>query len=236
MSTKKPSKGQARRITLSNRTKIVLLAGSGSALLVAVGWWAYFTFTTITPPDVATTPPTVVAHYLGDTRGFARLNYDQREKFLGDMWNQCGQGEKRAELAQAFERMSSYEKQVFVDATFDTVKVRFLEQATEYNRLPPNKRDQYIENVLNNLQGQRQALGGNGAAAGAVAKAGTGAPRAKQDNLLKAFENSIPNTTDGLAKALTTRTNARQRAKAQPLLDAITTKAKEQEERRKSVR
>ena len=41
-----------------------------------------------------------------------------------------------------------------------------------------------------------------------------------------------PNTTDGMTKALVTKTTASQRAKAEPLFNAIVARTKERQDRR----
>jgi hypothetical protein len=241
MSTKKSSsRNSQRRITLSDRTKKVLLAGTGSVLVVAIGWWAYFTFTTVAPPNVQAAPPPQVAQYLGNARGFARLNCDERGKFLGDMWNAYSQGEKRGELAQAFNRMSFSERQVFVDAAFETVKVDFLKQANEFNKLPKSKKDQFVDNVMNQLDQQRRAIAGSKSSNNNVKPGVPGRPEADNKaaktetaSLTEPFESCVPTTTDGMAKLLVTRTSATDRAKAEGLFDAITARYKAREEQRR---
>jgi hypothetical protein len=111
----------------------------------------------------------------------------------------------------AFAKMSAREKQVFADATIETAKKRFLDNANEYNHLPKHKQGQFVEKLITGFEAQRAPLGGGGG----------------QDNLGEAFKSMVPTTTDGITKALVTKTSARQRAKAQPLFDAVAARYKE---------
>lgn len=217
-SKKKTSgKGQVHRLNLSTQTKMILLGSVGAVLLALGGYWAYMTFTTMPPPNIATAEAPTVSQYLGSPRGFARLSHEGRKQFLGNMWNEFSQGNKREELVQAFQRMSSAERQVFIDAAFETTKVDFLAKAEEFNRLPKSKRKKFVENLTAGMDAQRMAVAGYGG----------------QGNLAAPFEGAFPKTTDAMTKQLVTRTSAPERAKAQPLFDAVAAQYKEQEEQRK---
>ncbi|MBI4579434.1 MAG: hypothetical protein HY718_07005 [Planctomycetes bacterium] len=213
---KHSSKGKVRRVGLSDRTKKVLLATTGCVALVLLSFWAYYTFTTLKPPDLATARPQEVVNYLGLERGFPRMGIDDREQYLVKAYNKFAQGEARIEMSKAFERMSAGERQVFVDAAFEAAKVRFLQKANEYNRLPKGQRTQFVDSMINTLETQRRSVGGYGG----------------QGDVTAPFKGSVPNTTDGMTKTLVSRTTASQRAKAQPLFDAIAVRYKEREKRR----
>jgi hypothetical protein len=215
-SSRKP---KARKLVLSDHTKKTLLIGTGSTLVVVGCCWAWFTFTTISPPDLKAAEPQKVVDFLGSSRGFPRMSVDGRERFLTQMWSRFSEGENREKLARSFEQMSSAERQAFVDAAFDTVKVRFLEQATEYNKLPKHKKTDFVDNMIRNIDTQRRSVGGYG---------GGG-------NVLKSFEGSVPHTTDGMTKMLVERTSATQRTKAQPLFDDIAARYQEGQANKRKV-
>ena len=53
----------SRNRGLSEKTKRSLLIGSGSVLCLMLGWWAYYTFTTMSPPDLKKATPQQVADF-----------------------------------------------------------------------------------------------------------------------------------------------------------------------------
>jgi hypothetical protein len=216
MVVKRAGRQQVRRVGLSDKSKKILLGSTGGVLAVVLAVWAYYNFTTVAPPNIQVASAKQVTSYLGNERGFARLNHDNREKFVERMWTQFSQGDRRAELSKAFDQMTPSERQVFVDAAFDTAKDRFLKQANEYNRLPEQRKAEFVANVINNLDAQRKAVGGYSAGS----------------NVAKSFEGSLPNTTDGITRLLADRTTARQRSRGQSFFDAIAAGYKERQEKR----
>jgi hypothetical protein len=207
----------SRNRGLSEKTKRSLLIGSGSVLCLMLGWWAYYTFTTMSPPDLKKATPQQVAGFFSSTRGLARMGIDDRERYMVEAYNKFSQGESRQQMCRAFGQMSAAEKEVFVNVAFDTFKTRFLQKATEYNRLPKHERAAFVENMIANFETQRQSVAGYGGA----------------DNVAEPFKGAVPATSDGMAKTLVDRTTASQRNKAQPLFDAVAARMKEKEESRK---
>lgn len=230
MVVKKTGKKQGGQIQLSDRTKKILLASSGSVLVIVLAWWAYFTFTTVSPPDVTKAAPESVAEYLGNPRGLARLNYDDRKKFLGQMWSQFSEGDKRDQLGKAFDKMTPVERQVFVDVAFDTAKDEFVKQAAEFNKTPVYKQKEFVDKAINFMEEQRRSIGGGGAPRGG------GGGRGGSTSITKVFEDSVPRSTDQMTRALVDRTSARQRAKALPLFDAMAVRYKERQEEQQRTR
>ncbi|HOA73372.1 MAG TPA: hypothetical protein PL151_11020 [Phycisphaerae bacterium] len=213
---KQTSSLKARRVGMSERTRNIVLASAGGITLLLGSYWAYMTFTTVPPPPLETSAPSKVVDFLGDPRGYQRMSHEAREQYLAETLAKFSQGPARQELANAFARMSTREKQVFTDATIETAKRRFLQQAEEYNRLPRDKQQKFVDNLIANFEASRRPLAGGGG----------------QDNLGQAFKSMVPTTTDGMTKLLVEKTNSRQRAKAQPLFDAVAARYKEQQERK----
>ena len=100
-SRKKTSKSSGAK-GISQRTKVTLLIALGSVALIGGGWWSYFTFTTVTPPALATATTEDVVEFLVDTRGYARLSIPQREAFLVDTYQRFNTYEDRASLVRHF--------------------------------------------------------------------------------------------------------------------------------------
>jgi len=211
---KKHQPRTVRRVGLSDKAKKTLLVTTGCLLLVMACWWAYFKFTTVPPPNIQTAAPQAVVDFLGNERGFPRMSIDDRERYLVEAYNKFCKGEARQEMSKAFAQMSSTEQQVFVDTAFEGFKVRFLEKAEEYNRLPPSQRPRFVENAIRTFESQRQSVAGYGGA----------------DNMAESFKGMVPSTTDGMTKMLVNRTNSRQRAKAQPLFDAVAARYQQMQE------
>lgn len=209
--SKKASNKAGRRVGMSERTKMIVLVSTGCVMLLGASYWAYRTFTTVPPPSLETSPPQKVVEFLGNPQGYPRMSINDRERYLTDMYARFAKGESRDQLARSFAQMTSREKEVFVNTTFEAFKVRALENAGEFSRLPRNKQTQYVDKMIATFESQRQSLGGSGGS----------------DNLGEAFKGMVPTTSDGWTKAIVTRTNARQRAKVQPLFDAVGARYKE---------
>lgn len=205
---------KTRRIQLSDRTKRIVLVTTGCLVLVVGSWWAYITFTTVPPPPLEASAPQEVVKFLGNNRGYGQMRIENREQYLADMYERFNDPRSREELANAFAQMSSRERQVFVDRSIEVFKVRFMESASEYNRLPSNKRGQFVDNMIRTFESQRRSLAGQGGSGGGP-------------NLGESFKSMVPTTTDGMTKLLVSKTNSRQRAKAQPLFDAVAVRYKE---------
>jgi len=210
----KTSKGG--RPGLSERTKKVILISTGSVLIVVGGWWAYMTFTTVPPPALETATPDQVVSFLGNTRGLGRMPIEQRGQYLADMYTRFSEGPARQDLNRAFAQMSTREKQEFVDATLDVFQYHFLEQAAEYNRLPGNQKRQFVDQMIQGFESRRRGMAGVGGS----------------DNMGEAFKGMMPTSTDGMMKMMVERTNTRQRAKAQPLVDELAVRYKDMQDRK----
>lgn len=209
--SKKASNKAGRRVGMSERTKMIVLVSAGCVMVAGASYWAFMTFTTVPPPPLETSAPQDVVAFLGTPQGYPRMSIEAREKYLSDMYSRYAKGESRDQLARAFSQMTSREKEVFVNTTFEVFKVRALENANEFSRLPKSKQMQYVDKMISTMESQRQSLGGTGGS----------------DNLGEAFKGMVPTSSDGWTKAIVTRTNARQRAKVQPLFDAVGARYKE---------
>jgi hypothetical protein len=79
---------------------------------------------------------------------------------LRDMWERSSEGENRIQLAKAFDQMPDSQRQVFVNAVFDTFKDRFVEHAREYNRMPKSQRVHYVDNLIDRMEVERRSVAG----------------------------------------------------------------------------
>lgn len=220
MAVSKKSAKPARKMSLSDQQKKILLILVGAVLVLGGGWWAYFSLTTIAPPNLAAAAPADVVKYLGEPRGFSRMAVERREEYLIQAYNQFSKGENRQKMNEAFARMAPAQRQVFLDAAFETAKVKFVKEAKEFNRIPLQQRPQFVDRLVSSFDQRRHNVGGYG----------------PQDNVAESFKSSMPTSTDGLAKAVVSRTTARERAETQPLFEAVAAKYKEKEAQQKNRR
>ncbi len=211
---KKKAKGPAPGLLsrIPTRVRNAALIGVGSAAVLAAGVWAYYEFTTITPPKLAVASADQVTSYLGDARGFRRLSIPKREEFLTNAYQQFSSEEGRVALNRALRSMSMQERQVLMDATVDVMRTRVVEFSDEYNRLPKTDRPQFVDNVISNFRRMQGDLGGQGK---------------PNMNVGEPFKPFAPERSDDWSKVLVTRTTAKERAKAQPLIDALAKRVQE---------
>lgn len=198
-------KNAPKKFVLSTRQKVIIASSAAAVLLAIGGWWSYMTFTTITPPDIKTAKAEEVAQFVGSPRGLARMSIDNREQFLRQAYSRYATGESRAMLNRALREMSPAQQQVFTEAVFEVGTTRFLQKAKEFNRLSPGQRVSFVDRQIKDFEGMRQQLGGV----------------SSDENFGAPMQKSVPTTSDGIARAIVDRTNARQRAQAQPLFDAV---------------
>ena len=212
--SKKKAKGQAPGLLsrIPTRVRNAVLIGVGSAAVLAAGVWAYYEFTTVTPPKLTVASADQVMSYLGDTRGFRRLSIPKREEFLANTYQQFNSEEGRVALNRALRSMSMQERQVLMDATVDVMRTRVVQFSDEYNRLPKTDRPKFVDNVISNFRKMQGDLGGRGNS---------------NMNVGEPFKPFVPERSDDWSKMLVTRTTAKERVKAQPLIDALAKRVKE---------
>lgn len=208
---KKPAVPLLSRI--SPQTRNAALAGLVGLGVIWGAVWAYYKFTTIAPPPLASTPAKEVCDFLGDTRGFSRLSIPKREQFLLSAYQQFNTEQGVQDFNQALRSMSMQEREVFLNATIEVGRVRVMEFAEQYNKLPRGKeRSKFVDRVIANFRSLQGDLGGQGN---------------PNLNVGEPFKPFTPQRSDEWSKTLVTKTTARERAKAQPLIDAISKRLKE---------
>lgn len=218
MSTKtkksgKKSSGGSLFSGISPRTRNTILVGVGSAALIAGLVWAYYALTTIPPPPVDKVAAQEVTDYLGNPRGYGRLSVPRREEYLVGVYQQFNTPKGMEDLNRALRSMSMQERQVFVDATFDVARERVMVLAEEFNRTPPKDRQRFVDNAISNFRNLQGNLGGGGN---------------PNMNVGEPFKPLAPEQSDGWNKVLFSKTSARDRAKAEPLIDAMAKGLREQ--------
>ena len=197
------------------RTRNAALAGLAGLAVLWGAVWAYYTFTTLPPPPLTSASADKVCSFLGDPRGYSRMSIPRREEFLINAYQQFNTDDGRGEFNRALRSMSMQERQVFLDATIEVGRVRVMEFADQYNKLPRGKdRTQFVDKAITNFRALQGDLSGHGNPA---------------LNVGEPFKPFAPQRSDEWSKMLVTKTTARERAKAQPLIDAISKRIKETE-------
>jgi len=220
-----PRKGKrAPKVGLSARSKKIALGVLGAIVVIVGCWWAYYEFTTIPAPDLATAKSDDVVHFLGSRRGFARLSVDERQGFLVRTVQRFSEGEAREQFAASLNQMSSGQRQVFIDSVFEVSKVRAMEQARAFKAVSKKSRRQrvdFLDNAICKFERMRQPLKSS------PARAGAGGAAAPMPSLGAVFKNDLPKGSDELMKVVVSRTSAKQRAEIKPFVDAVASRYKE---------
>lgn len=221
---------------LSDRAKWSLMIGAICVLVIGGGWWAYFKLTTIPPPPLtADTKPEKVVAWMGNSQGIARMPTVQREQYLAQVYQQYGTGPARTDFVQAMNRMSSGEKQVLFEATFDIAQMRVIEAARKYNNMPISQRSQFVDSTIRQIESVRGGLvgpaqrGGAAAGPGGMGAGGPGGPGGAPggSNIGNVMKDTMPTGADELNKILVSRTNGQERAEAQPFVDSLASRYKQ---------
>ncbi len=199
---------------ISPRTRNTILIGLGSVAVVLAGIWAYYAFTTVPPPVLAQSSAEQVTNYLGNPQGYSRLSIPRREEFLTATYQHYNTPDGREKLNRAVRSMSMQERQVFVDATFDVAREKMMQAADDFHRTPRQDRPRFVDSVIRNVRSLQGDLGGQGN---------------PNMNLGEPFKPLAPERTEDWNKVLFSKTTARDRAKAEPLIDAIAKRVKEQQ-------
>jgi hypothetical protein len=214
---------------MSDRSKKILLGVLAGVVLVGGGWWAYYKLTTIPPPDLASATGEEVVSYLGDSRGYARLGVDERQDYLVRVCQRYATGSDRENLNHALHRMTRSERQVFLDATFDVGRVRAVKLASEYNRLSnPREKTAFVDKAMRTFEEMRAPL------SGAPVIGPNGQPTPPMANLGDAFRDDMPKGGDEMMKVIVSKTSSKERSEVKPLVDAIATRYKEKEARKRA--
>ncbi|UCD28489.1 MAG: hypothetical protein JSV03_15630 [Planctomycetota bacterium] len=204
---------------LSDKTKVSLIVLASSVLVIGGGVWAYYTFTTVPPPVLEKSESEEIVSFLGNSRGIARMPVNRRYDYLVQTYKRYSRGSDRDRFVRQLRQMSRGEKQVLLNATFDIARNQVEEHSKQYNKIRSKKeREKYVDNYIRSFDNMRMELGG----------AGPGT------DLGSPFRNDLPQSSDEWVKIAMSRTNARERAQAKPMLEAVA--ARVQEMRSQQVR
>ena len=216
MKTRRSRQTADRSRWLSRQQRLALLALGVAGGMIGGGWWLYYTLTTVPPPDVQMASTAEVVSFLGNGRGYARLSIDRREAYLGQAYRKYGTGAARQQIHQSFTRMTTAERRVFVDATIEVLKTRFIEQARPYNRMRGSQKTQFVDRAIRSMEATRRELVGGGTGTGGSAP-----------DLGMPFEDEMPKDGDGLTKRLLSATSPAEREEGQELAEAIAARYKQ---------
>lgn len=206
---------------MSDRVKKTLIISISSAALIAVGVWAYLTFTTVPPPHLDQASVEQVTAFMVNPRGIQRMSIDDRQQYIADALRRFSSPADRQQFHRNLARLSSSDRQVLEDATFDIARVRVMQKAREYNSLPPSQQRQFVDSAIREFEGMRSqfSLGGPGG-----------------QSLGDAFKGDMPKGNDEWMKYAVVKTSPRERSDAQNFVDALTAREKELKDPREKQR
>jgi hypothetical protein len=205
---------------MSKPTRNALLVLAATLAVLGVGWWAFARLTAYGPPDPSKASPDAVAEFLGNAQGLIRLTIAEREAYLRSTFEHFSSEESRARLGRCIRRMSDERKQTLVEAPFEVVRVRMLEAAERFNRLPLHERDDLVRNLISDLRRLQ----------------GESPPGVNKDTGLgESFKGLLPATGQDWNKLLITRTTPEERTKAGPLALAIAKQLQEEKDLRRKT-
>jgi hypothetical protein len=212
-------KNKTSESRISEGMKKSLVRSFAAVALVGGGIWAYVTFTTVAPPNLATAAPEDVAGYLGNSNGFGRMPVENRAQFLADAMTQFSD-DKRLAFSRALARLSSPERQVLQDAIFDAGRVQFVEKARQFNSTPAAQRRQFVDNAIREFDGMRSQFAGG--------------PSDK--SMADPFKDNMPKGSDGWVKFIVSKTSPRERSEAEQFFNAVTARQQELQDPREKRR
>jgi len=213
---KKKLSKSAKNQGMSRRTKATLGIAAASLVVIVGSWWAYFKFTTVPPPDLASAQPEDVAEFLGNDRGYGRLPPSQAEAFLVRTYERFNTYEGRANLVRSFRQLPPSQQKICIDKTFDVAREITLRCAEEYRDLPKKEKKKYVDQTIHRFQAMQGELGGRGD------------PNVDFGQVAMPH---LPRSSNDMRKLLVTRTTPSQRARAEPFINAIVQRRENQRSR-----
>ena len=181
---------------LSRHGRKLVIAGGGVAiglLLTVTTIWLMDVLFAPPVPELSTASAHEVAAFLAHKRGFARLPIEERRRFLLDIYEHGGS----EGLGDEFERMAPSDRSQVRNAVLDVGLDQLSREARVYNSLPPEKREEFVDEFMVRNDAMREQL----------------------SSLAEPFQDGLPKRQDQWTKLLVTRTSASDRAKLKPLVD-----------------
>ncbi len=207
---------------LTKQSKLTLLSVLAGAIVLVGGVGAYLKFSTVPPPDLADAQVDEVVEFLGTANGYARMPINQREQYVNEAYQKFASYEDRVAMHRGFRQMTDREREVFLNASFEVVKERFLEQAREYNTLGRAGKARFVDNAIRNLEGvQAQIIGGGGAPIG---------PNGERVDLGDPFMGHTPRTVEEGYSRVWDMTTPKERDEGRELADSMAARMKQLDE------
>lgn len=132
-----------------SRSSTIAMLVVGAIILTGAAWYVVDLALTPPKPDPATAPMEQIAAYMASSRGLARLPIAERKDFVLALVARCLEGrDDAAALADVFSRMAPSDVEHARNALFDIVKDQVLTDAKIYNKIPPEKREEFVRGRL----------------------------------------------------------------------------------------
>jgi hypothetical protein len=205
---------------MSREKKRTLISAVVAVVAIGGGWWAYMTFSTVPPPDLNSAKVDEVVGFMGNPNGFARLNVDQREQYFTDAYQRFSSYDDRVAINRRFAQMTDREKTVFMDASFEVFKDRFIEEARTYNKLNRAEKQRFVDDAIKNMENMQAQLtgGGGGAPVG---------PSGERIDLGNPFQDLAPRTPDEFMVRVSKLTTPKERDEGRQLFEDVAARSKQ---------
>jgi hypothetical protein len=162
-------------------------------------------------PDIHTSSPQAIAGFMAHPRGFSRLSIQGRRKMIFEIYS--AGPEMVEQLSNEFAKMGTADREQIRSAAMDVAMDQLVQDARIYRSLPPQKREKFVEEKLDNYEELREQLRGIG----------------------DPFKDNLPTKSDQWTKALVSKTSPRQRSQIKPLVDHIVKAAESRREAEKRL-
>lgn len=202
-STKKQNKSFEWRSLWEGRRKWFVISPA-CLLLMLGGWYAYTQLTVLPPAEASKSEVKDVVGYIGDERGLIQMPVQQREQYLARTWQYYAQSspEQRMQVAQAMQRMTPRQKEVFTQAVTGVAKKHILEGAKKYNGMKSaGDKQRFANQFYDDFNKMRNEVMGTGTMAPGM-------------NVTTPMNDMAPTSPEGVQKAILNSTTPRERATA----------------------
>ncbi len=199
-----------------------LIGVVSTVVVVGGGYLLYDQITALPAPDVKNAKPEKVAKFLGHPKGLARMSVPKRKDFLIRLCQENFQPEKREELAQTLNQMTTTEKKVCRDAVFDVFYEEVLDGANEYRKQPTtDDKDEFVDRTLAGVYHLRDYLNGRRGGGRRARRGAAAAPAQTKPLFDKSWADGLPTDTDGAVKLLISKTKPKDRVRMKPFIEDL---------------
>jgi len=171
------------------------------------------------PPDPAGASERKIAKYMASTK-MARLPKKHRRQYLMKVARHYDQSQRRARFSREVDRLSDFELRQLRDNVFEIAKEQAVEDSQVYNSLPPQQRQDFIDEKLNEVLNIETMIRGN--------------DRNTDPTRVARLAKTVPRNPDAAYSMFVAKTNPQERTKIQTYVTALQDRNEQLRAREKS--